>query len=52
MSKNSFKKSIQERFKGRGNSWVKVNNNQEGYDDIINHLQNFGDSTKEYIRHI
>tara|TARA_B100000085_G_scaffold192510_1_gene176407 strand:+ start:921 stop:1472 length:552 start_codon:yes stop_codon:yes gene_type:complete len=52
MSKNSFKKSIQERFKGRGNSWVKVNNNQEGYDDIINHLQKFGDDAKNYISHI
>lgn len=52
MSKNSFKKSIQERYKGRGNSWVKVNSNQEGYDDIINHLKNFGDDAKEYISHI
>ena len=52
MSKNSFKKSIQERFKGRGNSWVKVNNNQEGYNDIINHLQKFSDDAKEYINHI
>ena len=52
MSKNSFKKSIQERYKGRGNSWVKVNNGQEGYNDIINHVSNFGDSAKEYISHI
>ena len=52
MSKNSFKKSIQERFKGRGNSWVKVLNSQEGYNDIINHLQKFGDSAKDYINHI
>ena len=52
MSKNSFKKSIQERFKGRGNSWVKVLNNQEGYNDIICHLEKFGDEAKEYINHI
>ncbi|MAJ89949.1 MAG: hypothetical protein CMD08_01565 [Flavobacteriales bacterium] len=52
MSKNSFKKSIQERYKGRGNSWVKVNSDQEGYDDIINHLKKFGDDSKEYISHI
>lgn len=52
MSKNSFKKSIQERFKGRGNSWVKVDNNQEGYNDIISHLQKFGDSAKEYLSHV
>ena len=52
MSKNSFKKSIQERFKGRGNSWVKVLNNQEGYNDIINHLQKFGENAKDYLNHI
>ena len=52
MSKNSFKKPIQERYKGRGNSWVKVNNTQEGYDDIICHLKQFGDSAKDYISHI
>ncbi len=52
MSKNSFKKSIQERFKGRGNSWVKVNNNQEGYNDIVCHLEKFGDDAKDYINHI
>ena len=52
MSKNSFKKPIQERFKGRGNSWVKVLNSQEGYNDIVNHLQKFGDNAKDYITHI
>ena len=52
MSKNSFKKSIQERYKGRGNSWIKVNNDQEGYADIISHLSQFGDDAKEYIAHI
>jgi hypothetical protein len=30
MTKNSFKKIIQERYKGRGNSWVKVMKSQEG----------------------
>ena len=34
MSKNSFKKIIQERYKGRGNSWVKVMKNQEGSSEI------------------
>ena len=52
MSKNSFKKPIQERYKGRGNSWVKVNSNQEGYNDIISHLKKFGDEAKEYTSHI
>ncbi len=52
MSKNSFKKSIQERYKGRGNSWVKVSNTQEGYKDIVCHLKKFGDDAKNYISHI
>tara|TARA_B100000927_G_C16427130_1_gene453972 strand:+ start:780 stop:1328 length:549 start_codon:yes stop_codon:yes gene_type:complete len=52
MSKNSFKKSIQERFKGRGNSWVKVDKDQEGYSDIVCHLEKFGDDAKDYITHI
>tara|TARA_Y200000002_G_scaffold376982_1_gene381787 strand:- start:3930 stop:4493 length:564 start_codon:yes stop_codon:yes gene_type:complete len=38
MSKNSFKKTIQERYKGRGNSWVKVMKDQEGASQIKNAL--------------
>ncbi len=49
MSKNSFKKSIQERYKGRGNSWVKVLKDQEGAKDIENLLSNI--NAESYITH-
>ena len=32
MSKNKFKKSIQERYKGRGNTWVKVVKGTKAYE--------------------
>lgn len=49
MSKNSFKKSIQERYKGRGNSWVKVLKDQKGAKDIENLLSNI--SAESYMKH-
>ena len=49
MTKNSFKKSIQERYKGRGNSWVKVLKNQEGAKDVEKLLSNI--DAKSYIKH-
>lgn len=49
MSKNSFKKVIQERYKGRGNSWVKVLKDQEGAKDIENLLSNV--NAESYITH-
>ena len=49
MSKNSFKKDIQERYKGRGNSWVKVLKEQKGAEDIENLLTNI--NAESYIDH-
>ena len=49
MTKNSFKKSIQERYKGRGNSWVKVLKSQEGAKDIEKLLSNVDSET--YMNH-
>ena len=49
MSKNSFKKTIQERYKGRGNSWVKVLKNQSGVKDIENLLLSV--SSETYAMH-
>ncbi len=49
MSKNSFKKTIQERYKGRGNSWVKVLKDQEGAKDIEKLLLNI--NAESYITH-
>lgn len=52
MSKNEFKKSIQNRYKGRGNSWVKVLKNQSGADQIEKFLSNIvGSDKQEYLSH-
>ena len=52
MSKNEFKKSIQNRYKGRGNSWVKVLKNQSGSNQIEKFLSNIDGSDKqEYLFH-
>lgn len=36
MSKNSFKAKIRERYKGRGNCWIKVDKETSVYQEIIN----------------
>lgn len=36
MSKNSFKKSIQEKYKGRGNTWVKISQTSQAYPQFLN----------------
>ena len=52
MSKNSFKKTIQERYKGRGNSWVKVMKDQEGSRQIQDLLDSQPkDKVSEYTNH-
>lgn len=52
MSKNFFKKEIQQRYNGRGNSWVKVLMNQEGSEKIFNLLNNLPEDLKcDYIEH-
>lgn len=52
MSKNNFKKDIQERFKGRGNTWVKVSFESEAYSYIEALLDTVEDKVKsEFISH-
>jgi len=51
MSKNSFKKEIQERYKGRGNTWVKVIKNTSAYEKLEVVLSNI-DDCEEYKEHI
>ena len=52
MSSNGFKKSIQERYKGRGNSWVKVLKDQKGADQIQSLLSNVSNGlADDYITH-
>lgn len=52
MSKNKFKKPIQDRYKGRGNTWVKVPFDTKAYSYIQNLLDNVNDDVKsEFINH-
>ena len=52
MKKNSFKKNIQDRYKGRGNSWVRVDKNNEGYEYILNALNTIGEESSTYLNWI
>lgn len=54
MGKNAFKRSIRERYKGRGNSWVKIQKDNKTYQEILNHLENLNLTAEncEYIKHI
>ena len=49
MSKN-FKAKIRDRYKGRGNCWVKVPKDNEAYDKTLEVIQNV--NATEYISHI
>ncbi len=51
MSKNSFKKKIQSRYQGRGNTWVKVLKNTKAYDLLQEKLENINES-QDYTNHI
>ena len=39
MSKNSFKANIRERYKGRGNCWIKIGRETSTYQEIINKIK-------------
>lgn len=51
MTKSNFKKSIQERYKGRGNTWVKVEKDTEAYQYFDSVLKNITDASS-FIEHI
>lgn len=51
MSKNSFKKKIQSRYQGRGNTWVKVLENTKAY-DLLQEKLKIIDESQEYTCHI
>ena len=36
MSKNKFKKQIQEKYKGRGNTWVKIPKDSPAFQSFLN----------------
>lgn len=52
MKKTNFKKVIQDRYKGRGNSWVKVNTESIVYTQLINFVSNINDDTSIFINNI
>jgi len=52
MSKNKFKKLIQDRYKGRGNTWVKVPFETKAYDYIKELYKSVDDNIKkDFIEH-
>lgn len=51
MSKNKFKIEIQKRYKGRGNTWVKVVKNTEAY-EIFNKKLSSIEGAEEFKKHI
>jgi len=51
MSKSNFKKSIQERYKGRGNTWVKVEQDTEAYNIFMSVLNQIEDNNN-FVEHI
>jgi hypothetical protein len=48
MSKNSFKKEIQNRYKGRGNSWVKIHSDAQAFDTLKRYLADIGDDASNF----
>mgnify|MGYP003152026205 FL=1 len=52
MSKNSFKKEIQNRYKGRGNSWVKVQSGSPAFDQITQYLLSVGNDANVFKNNI
>lgn len=51
MSKNSFKALIRERYKGRGNCWIKIDKDTSTYHDIYNKIKDI-ELAKDYINDI
>lgn len=52
MGKNSFKSIIRDRYKGRGNCWVKVDSTNQVYFKVINALPKNEPAVQTYISHI
>lgn len=52
MGKNSFKSIIRDRYKGRGNCWVRVDSENQVYSKVINALPKNEPEVQTYISHI
>lgn len=52
MGKNSFKANIRDRYKGRGNCWVRIDPDNQVYSKVINVLPKNEPEVQTYISHI
>ena len=52
MGKNSFKGKIRDRYKGRGNCWVKVLPSSSSYSKVIDTLPKSDPQVQTYLSHI
>ena len=50
MSKNNFKNEIRERYKGRGNVWVRVNPTEPVFQDLMEKVKN--EDSSEFLTHV
>ena len=50
MSKNNFKNEIRERYKGRGNVWVRVNPTETVFQDLMEKVKN--EDSSEFLTHV
>ena len=52
MGKNSFKAVIRDRYKGRGNCWVRVDSTNKVYSKVINTLPKNEPEVQTYLSHV
>ena len=52
MGKNSFKAVIRDRYKGRGNCWVRVDSANKVYSKVINALPKNEPEVQTYLSHV
>ena len=52
MGKNSFKANIRDRYKGRGNCWVRIDSGSQVYSKIIDVLPKNEPEVQTYLSHI
>lgn len=51
MSKNKFKKQIQEKYKGRGNTWVKIPKDSQAFQSFLNLVPNSNEGSV-FLEHV
>ena len=51
MSKNKFKKQIQEKYKGRGNTWVKIPKDSPAFQSFLSLIPNCSDGVA-FLNHV